>query len=69
MLNNALIVDSNVDEFSNPSRNRVINDVNMKRFSEKLSEIDWTDYVNSADVNDCYNSFCNIFGKLYDEYG
>ena len=39
----------------------------MKRFSEKLSEIDWNDTVNSADVNNCYNSFCNVFGKLYDE--
>ena len=40
----------------------------MKRFSEKLSEFDWTDNVNSADVNDFYNSFCNVFGKFYDEY-
>ena len=67
MLDNAVIVDSNVDDFSKPSRTRVINDVNMKRFTEKLSEIDWTDTVNSADVNGSYKSFFNVFGKLYDE--
>ena len=67
MLNNAVIVESIVDEFSKPSRTRVINDVNTRRFSDKWSEIDLTDTVNSADVNDCYNSFWNVFGKLYDE--
>ena len=36
MLNNAGIVDSNVEEFSKPNRTRDINDVNMKRFSTKL---------------------------------
>ena len=65
MLINAVVVDANVDEFSKPSRTRVTNDVNMNRFSEKIYEIDWTDTVN-ADVNDCYNSFCNVVGKLYE---
>ena len=37
---NAVIVDSNVNDFSKPSRTRVLNDVNMKRFTEKLSDID-----------------------------
>ena len=39
----------------------------MNRFSDKLSDIDWTDTVNSADVNDSFKSFFKVFVKLYDE--
>ena len=49
------------------SLTRDINDVKMKRFSDKLSDIDWTDTVNSADVNDSFKSFFRVFVKLYDE--
>ena len=39
----------------------------MKNLSDKLTDVPWNDVLNATDVNECYDSFINIFGKLYDE--
>ena len=66
IIGNATIVESNAHLFNKPKAARVINDANMKQLSDKLSDVPWNDVLKATDINECYDSFSNIFGKLYD---
>ena len=64
ILDKATIVDSNVNLLNEPKATRVKNDANMKKLSDKLTDVPWNDVLNATDVNECYDSFINIFDKL-----
>ena len=42
-------------------------DVNINKFRQKLSDIEWQNVINNNDVNDDYTKFIEKFNILYDE--
>ena len=55
ILGNATIVDSNVNLLNKPKATRVINDANIKKLSDKLTDVPWNDVLNATDVNECFH--------------
>ena len=47
---------------------RVINDVNLKKFNEALSGVNWTSVLRNTDPNTAYNEFLNIFLLQYNRF-
>ena len=48
-------------------RKRVYSDININKFNQRLSKVDWTSVLTAKDAQKAYSSFHDIMSKLYNE--
>ena len=58
-------VNKNVSK--NVIEKRIVNDLSIATFKEKLTSFDWKDFDNNNNVNDCYDYFVTNFTTLFDD--